>query len=178
MTQAGDGRLAQPPTGPIASIALEERYRPIVQTLEDAFSGRLRTVVLFGSQVRGEARPDSDHDLFVVIEDLPRDPLARSRLVRITLLPILDRLPGPIGFVIKTPAEVKANLTPLLLDICAEGVCLYGATYFEPYRQKALAALRHSGLQRRRLGGVLMWVFPQMPAGDWELNWEAYREGV
>lgn len=158
--------------------AEEERYRPIVQVLENAFADRLKTIVLFGSQARQEARLESDHDLFIVIDDLPRDPLARSRLARTTLLPILDSLPGPIGFVIRTPDEVRANLTPLLLDVCTEGVCLYGAAYFEPYRQKALVALRRSGLCRRRLGGVLMWVFPHMPAGDWELGWEGYGEGV
>jgi predicted nucleotidyltransferase len=164
-------RLASP-------VTLEVRYRPIVQTLENTFAGRLKTVVLFGSQARQEARPDSDHDLFVVIEDLPRDPLARHRTVRTTLLPILHDLPGPVSFVAKTPEEVAANLTPLLLDVCAEGICLYGASYFEPYRQKALAALRRSGLRRQRVGGGLMWLFPRMPAGDWELSWEGYRESL
>jgi hypothetical protein len=90
-------------------------------------------------------------------------------------LSILDRLPDPVGFVAKTPDEVTANLTPLLLDVCVEGVCLYGAAYFEPYRRKALAALRRSGLRRRRIEG-LMWLFPRMPASDWELSWEGYCE--
>lgn len=156
----------------------EERYRPMVQALETAFAGRLKTVVLFGSQVRRQTRPQSDHDLFVVIEGLPREPLARSRLVRTALLPVLDNLPGPLGFVLKTPDEVEANLTPLLLDVCAEGVCLYGAAYFEPYRRKALEALRRSRLLRRRVGGTLMWIFPEAPLSGWELNWEGYREGV
>ena len=155
-----------------------ERYGEILQALRDAFAERLKTVVLFGSQARQDAHAGSDHDLFVVIDDLPRDPLARNRLVRNTLLPILDRLPGAIGFVAKTPSEVDANLTPLLLDVCTEGLCLYGADYFEPYRQKAIAALRHSGLRRRKAGGVRMWVFPKAPSGDWELAWGGYREGV
>jgi uncharacterized protein len=155
-----------------------ERYERILTALQDAFGDRLKTVVLFGSQARQDAHAGSDHDLFVVIEDLPRDPLARNRLVRNTLLPILDRLPGAIGFVAKTPSEVEANLTPLLLDVCTEGVCLYGADYFDPYRQKAMAALHHSGLRRRKAGGVRMWVFPKAPSGEWELEWGGYREGV
>jgi predicted nucleotidyltransferase len=157
---------------------LERRYRAVVQALESVFAGRLKTVVLFGSQARGESGPHSDHDFFVVIEELPRDPLARSRTVRAALLPILDRLPGPIGLVARTPTEVQASLTPLLLDVCVEGICLYGATYFEPYRQKALAALRQSGMRRQRVGASLMWLFPRPPTGDWELNWEGYREGA
>ena len=155
-----------------------ERYRPIVDALLGVFEGRLKTIVLFGSQARREARQDSDHDLFVVIEDVPRDPLARNRLVRGPLLPILHRLPGAIGFVVKTPSEVQVNLTPFLLDVCTEGICLYGAEYFEPYRRKALSALRRSGLRRRKAGTVRMWVFPQAPSGNWELSWEGYREGI
>ena len=153
-----------------------ERHRLVVQALVDVFAGRLKTVVLFGSQARGDARPGSDHDLFVVIEGLPVDPLARQRAVRGVLLPILDRLPGPISFVAKTPEEVAANLTPLLLDVCVDGICLYGAAYFEPYRERALAALRQSKLRRQRVGGALMWLFAQMPAADWELSWEGYLE--
>jgi hypothetical protein len=155
---------------------MPERYRLVVQVLEEAFAGRLRAVVLFGSQARGEAQPDSDHDLCLVIEGLPADPLARQRAVREILLPILDRLPGPITFLAKTPEEVAANLTPLLLDVCVDGICLYGAAYFEPYRQKALAALGQSKLRRRRVGGALMWLFDQMPVTDWELSWEGYFE--
>jgi len=154
-----------------------ERYRLVIKALEDTFADRLQTVVLFGSQARGEAKPESDHDLCVVIAGLPAEPVARQRTVRTVLLPILDRLPGPISFVAKTPQEVAANLTPLMLDVCVDGICLYGASYFEPYRQKAIAALRQSNLRRERLGGTLMWVFPQLPAvTNWELSWEGYFE--
>jgi len=155
---------------------LEERYQPIVQALEDRFGEQLKTVVLFGSQVRGEAKPHSDHDLFVVIEELPQDPVARSRMVRTALLPVLELLPGPIGFVAKTPSEVQDALTPLLLDVCTEGVCLYGTSYFEPRRQKALKALQQSNLHRRKIGGSLMWLFPKVPTSAWELSWEGYHE--
>ncbi len=162
--------------GALTAETAPERYRLVVQALVDVFARRLRAVILFGSQARGDARPGSDHDLYVVIESLPGDPLARQRVVRGVLLPILDRLPGPISFVAKTPEEVAANLTPLLLDVCVDGICLYGAAYFEPYRQQALAALRQSKLRRQRVGGTLMWLFPQMPATDWELSWEGYLE--
>ena len=120
----------------------EERYQPIIQVLKQQFGPRLRSVVLFGSRARGEARPDSDHDLFVVIDQLPIEPVARQRLVRIVLLDILGELPGTVNFITKTPEEVAANLTPLLLDICVDGICLFGEKYFEPYRQKALIALQ------------------------------------
>ena len=151
-------------------------YRPVVQALADTFADRLKAVVLFGSQARGQAGPASDHDLCVVIEGLSGDPLVRQRTVRSVLLPILDQLPGPISFLPKTPHEVAANLTALMLDVCVDGICLHGPAYFEPYRQRALSALRQSRLRRQEMGGTLMWVFPQMPSADWELSWEGYLE--
>lgn len=153
-----------------------EPYREVIQSLVERFGARLKTVVLFGSRARQESRQKSDHDLFVVIENLSKDPVVRQREVREILLPILDRLPGPISFLAKTPEEVNANLSPLLLDVCVDGVCLFGEDYFEPYRQRALAALRSSRLRRQRIGETWMWVYPQLPKVDWELTWEGYRE--
>jgi predicted nucleotidyltransferase len=158
-------------------MARKERYQPVIQVLKQQFGPRLRTVVLFGSRARGEARPNSDHDLFVVIGRLPVEPVARQRLVRTALLDILGELPGTVNFVAKTPEEVAANLTPLLLDICVDGICLFGEEYFEPYRRKALIALQQSNLQRQKLGATHMWLLPKGPSGNWELNWEGYRAG-
>jgi len=151
-------------------------YRSLIQSLSKKYGGRLKTAVLFGSQARREARRRSDHDVFVVIEDLPREPLARLLDVRGTLLDILEDLPGSISFVAKTPEEMKVNLTPLMLDICVDGVCLYGDVFFGEYQRKALAALKKSGLERRLLGGSWMWLFPKLPTREWELNWEGYFE--
>ena len=153
-----------------------DKYRSLIQSLLGKYSVRLKTVALFGSQARREARPDSDHDIFVVVEGLPFEPLARQREVRGVLLAILDDLPGSISFVAKTPAEVEINLTPLMLDICVDGICLYGDSFFDTYRQKALAALQQAGMRRRRLAGAWMWVFQSMPTTNWNLSWEGYHE--
>ncbi len=149
---------------------LRRQYDLVIQALIAAFGERLKTVVLFGSHARGAARPDSDHDLLVVIHNLPLEPVARQRLVRHALLPVLDRLPDSVSLVAKTPQEVAANLTPLLLDVCVDGVCLYGAAYFEFYRTRGLAALHQSTLERQRVGGALMWLAPYLTT-NWELSW-------
>lgn len=155
---------------------LKRKYRLLVQSLLNKYGDRLKTVVLFGSQARREAGQNSDHDVFVVIDNLPREPLARQRDVRQTLLPILNDLPGSISFVAKTPEEVQANLTPLMLDICVDGICLYGDALFDNYRKKAVHALKQAGLRRQNLSGAWMWVFPNIPSRDWELNWDGYHE--
>ena len=155
---------------------LYDRYADVLRVLKEAFGDRLKTVVLFGSQARDEGRPGSDHDLYLVIEDLAEKPLARLREVRMPLLPILHRLPGAIGFIAKTPEEFEENLTPLLLDVCADGICLYGEDYFEPFRRRALAAIEEAGLQRTRSGNSWKWTFPKISDRNWELTWDGYRE--
>jgi predicted nucleotidyltransferase len=162
-------------TGTKAGVRPGE-YASVVEPMKRAFGPRLKTLVLFGSHARGTARPASDHDILAVIDGLPKDPLRRQRLVRHPLREVLHKLPGAIAFVAKTPQEVEANLTPLLLDVCADGICLHGAEYFEPYRRKGLEALKQSGLRREQIGETLMWTFPGTPPRDWELEWDGYRE--
>lgn len=151
-------------------------YSPVVAALVERFADRLKLIVLFGSQSRGDARPGSDHDLFVVIESLPKDPLARRREVMAPFLSRLADLPERLSVIAKTPQELMSDLTPLLIDVCVDGIGLYGQAYFETLRNSVLHALSDSGLQRRRLAGTWMWMFPALTEKDWDLTWKGYRE--
>lgn len=150
----------------------------MVQALAERFAGRLKLIALFGSQGRGDARPESDHDLFVVIDGLSQDPLARRRDVMAAFLPELTRLPERLSVIAKTPRELMSDLTPLVVDVGVDGICLYGQALFSILQRNVLHALHDSGLQRRRIAGTWMWIFPALPKKDWELTWEGYREGV
>jgi predicted nucleotidyltransferase len=153
-------------------------YSLLVQTLLERFGERVQTIVLFGSRSRGEAHPGSDHDIFVVIAGLPQDPLARQREVMAPLLPQLLRLPERLSVIAKTPEELRGDLTPLMVDVCVDGIGLYGQSYFEELRTGVIQALRAAGLQRRRLAGTWMWMFPSLPQKEWAVTWEGYREHV
>ena len=153
-------------------------YNVLVNTLSAHFGERLKLIVLFGSRSRAEARIDSDHDIFIVAEDLPHDPLARQRTVMAPLLPVLLRLPERLSLIAKTPQELHGDLTSLLVDVCTDGVGLYGEAYFAGLRSKVMQALQSAGLQRRRLAGTWMWMFPSLPTKDWSVTWEGYREHV
>jgi predicted nucleotidyltransferase len=52
-------------------LADEERQAAteFVDRLHQEFDGQIASVLLFGSRARGEAKPDSDMDLLVVISD-------------------------------------------------------------------------------------------------------------
>lgn len=81
-----------------------------------------------------------------------------------------------VNTIARTPSEIEANLTSLMLEICIDGVVCFGDTYFEPLRQKALTALKQSGMIRERVGKEWYWHFPSQAPHDWELTWEGYRE--
>jgi predicted nucleotidyltransferase len=154
----------------------QTEYSVLVNTLLEHFGERLKAIVLFGSRSRGEARPDSDHDVLAVIEDLPPDPLVRQRTVMTPLLPELLRLPERLSVIAKTPQENQSDLTPFMIDVCIDGAALYGADYFHRLRTKAIQVLESAGLQRRRLAGTWMWMFPSLPRKEWAVTWQGYHE--
>ncbi len=156
----------------------QKEYRLLVNALRQQFGQRLKLVVQYGSQSREEAKPTSDHDIFVVVEGLPADPLARQREVMTPLLPVLLELPERLSIVAQTPDELAENLTPLLIDVCTDGRSLYGESYFVTMQNRVKQLLSAAGLQRRRLGGTWMWIFPSLPTQEWELDWAGYRERV
>jgi predicted nucleotidyltransferase len=175
MSIAGQAHVSEddvPQFRPDQKGDMSQDYGTLVESLKTLFGDRLKTVVLFGSRARGDASPRRDHDLFIVIEDLPSDPVLRARMVRSALL----ETPFRANLVAKTPQEMDANLSPLLLDVCVDGICLFGEKYFERYRQRALKALEESGLERKRVGRELVWRFRHMVEKEWELTWEGFRE--
>ena len=63
------------------TIGLLPEVREVVDSLIDTLGDDLRAVLWHGSWARGEAKPDSDHDLIVVLKRLDDDLLARMRKV-------------------------------------------------------------------------------------------------
>ncbi len=147
-------------------------YQPLIDKLAQAYEDRLKAVVLFGSRARGQVSADKDHDIFLVIGNLPAPPLQRQKEVRYAIWDVDLK----INTISKTPEELAANLTPLLLEICVDGICLYGCNYFEPYRKMAQKAIEQAGLKRRRVGSEWYWMFDRVPDKEWELSWDGYRE--
>jgi predicted nucleotidyltransferase len=160
----------------IVTMDRQETYKLLIDRLVARFGQRLKLIVLFGSQSRAEARPDSDHDIFVVIEDLPVEPLARQREVMAPLLPVLLDLPERLSIIAKTPQELSGDIPPLVIDVCMDGQALYGESFFAELQAKVKQLLHNTGLQRRRLAGTWMWTFPTLPGKAWEIDREDYRE--
>ena len=83
-----------------------------------------KKIILFGSRARGEEKPSSDIDLFIV-----QDTKASNKEVRRKIDTLLWGRRFGVDLIVRKPEEVKRNLAdknPFYLeDIYAEGQVLY-----------------------------------------------------
>ena len=108
---------------PVPNPSDEKILGDLTRLLVDRFGAR--RVVLFGSRARGDARPDSDFDVFVEMESTDRPPERNARI-----LAEIGLRPWSLDLLVYTPDEV-ARVRPipgtLLSMIESEGRVLHDA---------------------------------------------------
>jgi predicted nucleotidyltransferase len=106
---------------------MKTRIKKVLQELrselESIYGTRLRQLVLFGSQARGDAAAESDIDVLVVLEGAvtPGKEIARTGEIVAALSLKFDRL---ISCVFISADRYSSEQTPLLLNIRNEGVAI------------------------------------------------------
>lgn len=139
----------------------------VVAALRRELGDKLVALASFGSRARGDPRPGSDYDLFVVARELPANPFDRQLCLR-EMLPL--RWGTAVSLVVKTPQEFEDKLLPLYLDLALDAKVLYDP---ESFLTSGLARVRRiidrDRLQRRRRRGGWVW--------DWSAP-EHRRAGV
>jgi uncharacterized protein len=100
---------------------LDTILREFRDGLERIYGSRLVRVVLFGSQARDEAEPDSDIDVMVVLRGPvnPHDEIRRLSVFRAELCLKYDVV---ASCVYVSEAEYRQDGTPLMLNVRREGV--------------------------------------------------------
>lgn len=99
----------------------EELLAEIRPCLAQAYGPRLDSVVLYGSEARGEGRPDSDIDILVLLTgpvQLWRDLRTATR----ALLPLSLRLDRPISAKPVNVGDYESGSAPLYRRAQAEGL--------------------------------------------------------
>lgn len=102
----------------VASDLLEE----LKERLTVACGDRLRGVVLFGSEARGEPRPDSDIDVLAVLETLTADYGDELERCLAAVYPIALRLGRRVSVKPLTREEFEQGDSPLLREVRRSGV--------------------------------------------------------
>jgi predicted nucleotidyltransferase len=89
--------------------------------LEALYGDRLVHVVLYGSQARGDARPDSDVDVLVILKE-PVNVLAELKQLTPLKLGLLERYDEYITFQPFTEWEYRERRSPLMINVRREGI--------------------------------------------------------
>ncbi|MEM1549711.1 MAG: nucleotidyltransferase domain-containing protein [Candidatus Methanomethylicia archaeon] len=120
----------------------QKEYLPLILMMAgrvfERFDGRLVSMVIFGSIARGEAKPNSDLDVLVIVKGLPEKYSERIRQV----IEILDdvrevklwlwREKGifcNIEFIVLTPDEASI-IQPVYLDMIDNSILIYDKNDF------------------------------------------------
>ena len=93
------------------------------ERLRAAFGARLRDVVLYGSVARGEAGPDSDIDLLVLLRDEPVEPGDSWTCIE-ALYPIVLETGRPIHAEPVAASVCDSDRFPLYRNARREGIPL------------------------------------------------------
>jgi uncharacterized protein len=99
------------------AVALE-----FAQLVRERLGGRVRSIILFGSRARGDARAESDYDVVVVVDR--RSPDLREALLEIEV-ELLDRHGSLVACLLRDEREWAASQgMPIGLNVAREGVPL------------------------------------------------------
>lgn len=146
-------------------IELEQVVKVFREELGDSFLG----AALFGSSARGEARIDSDWDVFIIADDLPANAFERQMFLR-ALLP--REVGTKVSVMAKTREEFERRLLPIYLDIATDAVILFDPKgYLKKKFERIREILRKEGLVRKRVHDTWVWAWKSPRGRCWELDW-------
>lgn len=149
---------------------LKEPYRNLIDStlkrLIEVFGEKLVSLVIYGSVARGDFRKGSDVDMLVIIEELPKSRLERSRLfverVEKNLDPLLDKLYEEGYYITLTPiiktVEEAKHISPIYLDMVEDAVIVYDrGEFFRKVLDKLSDKLKELNAERVYVGKKWYW---------------------
>jgi len=109
-------------TGINNNLMRDSRIARLRRDLKFRLGKNLQQIVLFGSRARGDAKPDSDYDVLVLVKDV-------NRSVKDAIDDIAGELLCEFGMVVSafptTEESVRSRrFSPLLMNVNREGVIL------------------------------------------------------
>ena len=104
------------------SLKRDERLAGYLAALRRRFGRRVRRMALFGSRARGEAAPDSDYDLLLVLDRVTA--ADREAVVALEAEQLLERGAVFSTFLLSPAGLRRRRGEPFLINVQREGVAL------------------------------------------------------
>jgi predicted nucleotidyltransferase len=104
-------------------MELDEALQELKRELEALYGDRLKGLYLFGSHARGDAEPDSDVDVAVVLDDYEYES-TELRTMSSVLNRLSDRYDILLAAVPVRHDDWERRLSALLLNVRREGVAV------------------------------------------------------
>ncbi len=105
----------------------EQLLQVFRQRLLDALPAEISRIILFGSRARGDATPDSDFDLLILVRDNTSSTVERARQIRYEVMAQHNFMPL-LSLVILDEhqhAELKSHGSGFLRNVEREGITLW-----------------------------------------------------
>ncbi|MEA3401234.1 MAG: nucleotidyltransferase domain-containing protein [Armatimonadota bacterium] len=103
---------------------LDEALRQLRAELEELYGERLRGLYLFGSRARGDAEPDSDVDVAVVLDDFESVYTEIRRMSEVGARTSLD-LDLHVSLIPVREADWREGTSIFLRNVAREGVSVH-----------------------------------------------------
>ena len=146
---------------------IQSPYKELVNELLDklkiACGDNLISLILYGSIARGDFRKDSDIDLLLIFEKLPKEKFLRQdyfidveKGISFTELYEKGYFPA-FSPILKTKKEANF-LSPLYLDMVDDAIILFDKdSFFQNILKKLRERLKEMGAVKKRIGKKWYW---------------------
>jgi len=140
-----------------------------ISTFKKRFRQDFIAAALFGSRARKGEIFKSDWDLFLIIENIPKNPFDRQLLLR----EILPKDASKVSLLPKTKVEFESDFPPLYLDLAIDGTILHDTNnYLRSKLEEIKRILKKTGLKREKIRQGWIWKWERYPKGRWRIDWE------
>jgi len=158
---------------------LKEKFKELQDALleetKSFYGDRLVSFVVFGSVARGSFRYDSDIDILIIAENLPKGRMKRVAHfsgVEDRIEPYLESLKKEkintfVSAIFKTPQEAELG-SPLFLDMVEDARILHDKNaFFSKILEELRSRLKELGAKRIWRGNIWHWVLkPDYQPGE------------
>ncbi|MBS7610255.1 nucleotidyltransferase domain-containing protein [Candidatus Bathyarchaeota archaeon] len=163
----------------LSQEAIKEPYRSLldglIELLQANLGEKLVSIVLYGSIARGSVQKNSDIDILVIADSLPKSRMDRQKLflrIEEPLQPAMDSLWEGGFHVDFSPiilsVDEASRLRPLYLDMVEDAIILYDKNgFFQGILKRLRKRLEELGAKRIWIGNKWYWILkPSIKFGE------------